>query len=166
MPNSWGKPPYPGRDFKGLAFWVLVIGIVLFLIFPNFFKGIYSGLTEATSGTSNLGDVSLPTDANSGDAGTSAQGTLTLGGDTASGVSSGYWIIFVGNGEFKQLSVNEATYNFILNLIQSDPDKSSPQTVMLVRNGQIAQYEVNQDIYSIINNVATINGRVVQGSQG
>ena len=168
MPGAWGKPPYhkPGQDFKSLAFWVVIVGIGLFLLFPGYFKSIYTNLTETSAQSDDLGDVVLPSSADlAGSGGSTKNGTSIVGSENSE-ISSGYWIIFVGDGGFKQLSVSNETYNFLLNLIQSDSgNKSSSQTVILAANGQVAKYEVSEEVYDIISNIAVINGRTVQGSQ-
>lgn len=168
MPNNWGRPPQNNqwRDIKGLAFWVIIIGLGLFLLFPNFFQDVYANLT-ASKGQSDLGEVTLPSSTDSinnygsSDYYASLYGTLngsTLNGGSSE-VTAGYWIIFVGDGEFKQLSVTYEVYNFLSNLIKNDQKATSGQTIILVSNGQISTNQVSEEIYEIINNIAEINGR-------
>jgi hypothetical protein len=74
-------------------------------------------------------------------------------------VSSGYWIIFVSEGEFKQLAVSTEVYAFLLRLIESDQKATGKSTVILAADGQIRKFTVSEEIYSIINNIALIAGR-------
>ena len=134
MQGAWGRPPRNDlwKDLQALAIWILIIGVVGYIVFPNFFKDIYSKLADPVAQTSTLDDSyslsnsdSLNTNANAID-----QHTL-LGQDALSvsdalytngknEVSTGYWIIFVSEGEFKQLAVSSDNYAFLLRLIESD----------------------------------------------
>ena len=170
MPNTWGRPPQNDglREIKGLVFWVFIIGVGVFLLFPNFFQGIYDNLIESTEET-ELSEVTLSQnsndiyDFNSSDYSSSDYySSLYSNFDTNNNeVTTGYWIIFVGGGAFKQLSVSYETYNFLHSLIQNDKEASSTQSIILVANGQILKYEVSEEIYDIIDNITTINGRMI-----
>ncbi|MEA4901196.1 hypothetical protein [Desulfitobacterium sp.] len=176
MPNSWGHPPHNnmGQDLQALAFWVLIIGLAVFFIFPNVFKDVYSRLTEpttaVTTGTGktqgNLADYGLNLDS-----GNTTQDTSNyLGSGYSSNVitglygnnnevSTGYWVIFVADGGFNQLSITNETYTFLTNLIGRDTKADLKNTVILAANGQIFKFTVSEEVYTIITNMALIDSR-------
>ena len=173
MPSNWGRPPRNEiwQDLQALALWILIIGVVGYVIFPNFFKDIYTRLSDPVTQASTLNDnYSLN---NSVDQNTNANNQLLLGQDFSSvsnalynngknEVSSGYWVIFVAEGEFRQLAVSSDAYAFILRLIQSDQSVQGKSTVILAANGQIQKFIVSEEIYTIINNMALIVGRATK----
>lgn len=177
MPNSWGRPPRNDmwQDMQALAFWVLIIGVVGFFIFPTLFKDVYSRLTDpmttAAADTSTVGNYGLNLDSSSLNQDTS--GLLTQPGYTSSvmtglygnnnEVSTGYWLIFVAEGNFKQLSVTSETYTFLTNLIDKDKNVDSKNTVILAANGQIRKFTVSTEVYTIITNMASIDTRTKTG---
>ena len=172
MPSAWGRPPRNEiwQDLQALALWILIIGVVGYVLFPNFFKDIYSRLSDPVTETTSLNDnytlnntLDLYPDL------TTSQSLLgqdllnvpnspySYGNDE---VSSGYWIIFVSEGEFKQLAVTTETYTFLLRLIESDKKATGKSSVILAANGQIRKLIVSEEIYSIINNIALIEARI------
>jgi len=173
MQSAWGRPPRKDlwKDLQALALWILIIGVVGYVIFPNLFKDIYSKLSvsDPATQTSTLNDNS--TLDNSTNLNTNANDQQTLLGQDSSSVSdalynngknevsSGYWIIFVAEGEFKQLAVSSDAYAFLLRLIESDQSVEGKSTVVLTANGQIRKFTVSEEIYTIINNMALIVGR-------
>jgi len=179
MSNTWGRPPRKEvwQDLQALALWILIIGFVGYIIFPNFFKDIYSRLAEPATQTSTLNtDYQLNDSANtntSSNSNTNSGSTdpqTTLGQDFSnvssalynngkSEVSSGYWVIFVADGEFKQLAVSSEAYAFMLRLIESDQNATGKSTVILASNGQIRKYVVSDEIYAIISNMDLIVAR-------
>ena len=177
MPNSWGRPPRydTWQDLQALAFWVLIIGVAGFLIFPSFFKDVYSRLTEPTTQVAtdagNLDSYGLNLDSSNLTQGTSSLLTppdytsSVLNGlyGNSNEVSTGYWVIFVADGEFKQLSVSSDTYTFLTRLIEKDKNGESKNTVILAANGQIRKFSVSTEIYSIITNMALIDTRTRTG---
>ncbi len=172
MPSAWGRPPRNEiwQDLQALALWILIIGVVGYVLFPNFFKDIYSRLSDPVSKTSTLDDnYTLNNTLDLYPNLTTSQ--TILGQDLSSvpnspynygndEVTSGYWIIFVSEGEFKQLAVTPETYTFLLRLIESDKKATGKSTVILTANGQIRKLIVSEEIYSIINNIALIEARI------
>ena len=171
MQGTWGRPPRNDlwKDLQALALWVLIIGIVGYVIFPSFFKDIYSKLSVTDTASSTLDgnytlDYSTKLDTNAVDPQTVlgqdfSSVTKALYNNGKNEISSGYWIIFVADGEFKQLAVSSEAYAFILPLIESDQSVEGKSTVILVANGQIKNFKVSEEIYAIINNMALIVGR-------
>lgn len=172
MPNSWGRPPRNDmwQDLQTLALWVLIIGVVGLFIFPNFLKDAYSRLTDPTAAvttdTGDLTDYSLNLD--SSNLTQDASSLLNSGSNSSvltglygnnSEVSTGYWVIFVADGEFNQLSVTNETYTFLTNLIGRDTKADLNNAVILAANGQILKFTVSEEVYSIITNMALIDSR-------
>ena len=169
MQGAWGRPPRNDlwKDLQALAIWILIIGVVGYVVFPNFFKDIYTKLADPVAQTSTLDDnYSL----SNSDTLTATDQQSLLGQNTASvtdalytngnnEVSSGYWIIFVSEGEFKQLSVSSENYAFLLRLIETDQSVEGKSAVMLTENGQLKKYNVSAEISAIIENMALVVGR-------
>lgn len=171
MPNLWGRPPRNkmGQDIQALAIWVLIIGVVGYLLFPTFFRDVFSRMSVPVDETSTLADVNLPNTTglvplNSSDLSTqdysNVYNSLYNGKNE---VSSGYWIIFVAENEFKQISVTSESYAFLLRLIESDQKAVLKNSVILTANGQISKYLVSDEIYTIINNMSIISSRTRTG---
>lgn len=171
MPSAWGRPPRNDlwQDLQALALWILIIGVVGYVVFPNFFKDIYSKLSEPAAQTSTLPEDYTLNNSTNLNTNPNDQQTL-LGQDSSSvsnalynngknEVSSGYWVIFVAEGEFKQLAVSSDAYAFLLQLIESDQSVEGKSTVILAANGQIRKFTVSEEIHTIINNMALIVGR-------
>ncbi|TGE32328.1 hypothetical protein [Desulfosporosinus sp. Sb-LF] len=171
MPNSWGRRPRNElwQDLQALALWILIIGVVGFVLFPNFFKNIYSRLSDPVTQTSTVNDQYTLNNSTGTDPSVIDPQTL-LGQDFSNvsnalynngknEVSSGYWVIFVAEGEFKQLAVSSDAYTFLLKLIQSDQNNSGGNSIILTANGQIRKYTVSAEIYDIINKMAVIVDR-------
>ena len=171
MANTWGRPPRNElwQDLQALALWILIIGVVGYVLFPNFFKDIYSHLSDPVTQTTSFNDqytlnnsVNTNTDLTENQAFfgqdfSSVSNALYQNGNNE--VASGYWVIFVADGEFKQLSVSSDSYAFLLRLIESDQKATGKSTIILSANGQIRKYIVSEEIYSIITNMALIMGR-------
>jgi hypothetical protein len=172
MANTWGRPPRNElwQDLQALALWILIIGVVGYVLFPNFFKDIYSHLSDPVTQTTTLNDqytlnnsVNSNTDLSNdpsifGQDFSSVSNALYNNGNYE--VSSGYWVIFVADGEFKQLAVGSDAYAFLLRLIESDQKTTGKSTIILSANGQIRKYIVSEEVYSIITNMAVIVGRI------
>lgn len=170
MPNNWGRPPRSElwQDLQALALWILIIGVVGYILFPNFFKDIYTRLSDPAAQTSSLNDnytLNSTTDQS-----TDTTNPQTIFGQDFSNVtsalyngknevSSGYWVIFVADGEFKQLPVSNEAYAFLLRLIENDQKATGKSTVILASNGQIQKFVVSEEIYTIITNMAVIGAR-------
>jgi len=181
MPNSWGRPPRNDiwQDFQALAFWVLIIGVAGFILFPNFFGDVYTRLTDPTAQmvdtTSGSYDPNLSQGTyntyNTGAYNGNESGILFPSGysnpnsttsslyNLGNEVSTGYWVIFVADGAFKQLSVTSESYTFLLHLIEKDKSGEAKNSVILVSNGQIRKYVVTDEIYTIITSMASIDTR-------
>lgn len=179
MPNSWGRPPRYDiwQDLQALAFWVLLIGVGGYILFPNFFGDVYSRLTDPTAQMVDTNSGSYDPNLLQGsystgtyDPETSISGLFQPGYSNpgsitssmynlSSEVSTGYWVLFVADGNFKQLSVTSESYTFLLRLIEKDKNGEAKNTVILASNGQIRKYIVTDEIYTIITNMATIDTR-------
>lgn len=167
MARGWGRSPRNEfwKDMQALAVWVLIIGVVGFLIFPGFFKDIYARLTDQATETSALNEYSLN---NSSVYDPDLYNQQYLYGQNSSEaaassgideIASGYWIIFVAEEEFKQLEVSSEAYDFLLRLIESDQSAEGQTTVMLTANGHLRKFTVSAEIEAIIQNMAIIVGR-------
>lgn len=168
---TWGRPPRNEiwQDLQALALWILIIGVVGYVLFPNFFKDIYANLSDPVTQTSALNDrytLNKSVDTNSdlidnqnflGQDFSSVSNALYNNGKNE--VSIGYWVIFVADGEFKQMAVSSDAYAYLLRLIESDQNAAGKITVILSSNGQISKYTVSEEIYAIITNMALIVGR-------
>ncbi|MHB8124836.1 MAG: hypothetical protein ACYDEJ_04185 [Desulfitobacteriaceae bacterium] len=170
MPNLWGRSPrnHIGQDVQALAIWVLIIGVVGYLLFPTFFKDVFSRMSVPVAETSNLADVNLPSTTSSellnpSDFSTQDPSVYNSLYNGKNEVSSGYWVIFVAEGEFKQLSLTSESYAFLLRLIEDDQKAVVKNSVILTANGQIRKYLVSDEIYTIINNMATVYNRTHSG---
>ncbi|WP_088186269.1 hypothetical protein [Desulfosporosinus sp. FKA] len=171
MPNTWGRPPRSElwQDLQALALWVLIIGVVGYVLFPNFFKDIYTRLSDPVTQTSTLNDnYTLNSTANkSYSSAANSQNVLgqdfsNLANDLHNGrseITSGYWIIFVADGEFNQLPVSSDAYAFLSRLIESDQKTTGKTSVILASNGQIRKFVISDEIYSIIKNLGIIGAR-------
>ena len=170
MPN-WGRSPRSElwQDLQALALWVLIIGVVGFILFPNFFKNIYASFADPVAQTSTLNDNYTLNNSSNLTTDVTDQQTF-LGQDFSNNVTNalyngknevatGYWVIFVAEGEFKQLSVSSESYTFLLRLIESDQNVAGESSIILVSNGQIRKFTVSEEIYEIISNMALIVGR-------
>lgn len=186
MPNSWGRPPHNEiwQDIQALAFWVLLIGVGAYILFPNFFSDVYSRLTDPaaqlvdnSTGTydpDNSGydpqdsydpySTSTLTDTSPGYLySTDNYGSSTSSLYLSNEVSTGYWVLFVSDGDFKQLSVTTEAYTFLLRLIEKDQTGEGKNTLILTANGQIRKFQVTEEIYGIVNNMAAIDKRAKSG---
>ncbi|AFM00839.1 MULTISPECIES: hypothetical protein [Desulfitobacterium] len=187
MPNSWGRPPRneQWQDIQALAFWVLLIGVGAFILFPNFFSDVYSRLTDpaaqlvdTTTGTYDPGYDGYTTgDSYSTDRYTDTPSNYLYSTGNAYGsygssttslylgneVATGYWVLFVADGDFKQLSVTSEAYTFLLRLIERDQTGEGKNTLILAANGQIRKFTVTNEIYQIVTNMAAIETRAKSG---
>ncbi|AET68895.1 hypothetical protein Desor_3400 [Desulfosporosinus orientis DSM 765] len=171
MPSTWGRPPRNEiwQDLQALALWILIIGVVGYFLFPNFFKDIYLNLADPAAQTSAINDqYTINNSLNSGSNLTDNQDYFgqdfssvsnALYNNNNNEVSIGYWVIFVADGEFKQLSVSSDAYAYLLRLIETDKNSTGKITVIFSANGQISKYVVSEEIYAIITNMALIVSR-------
>jgi len=163
MSNQWGRQPM-GKDSRTLVVGVIIIGIIGYLLLPNFFK---ADPTVASVSLDNVNVNQPPSTYNpsipnsSGNTVQTTPGvnnTLDSGNGTSK-ISTGYWILSVSNGSIQQFSVSAQVYAFLQGLINSDSKGTAEITVFLIDNGQIHQYVVSNEIYSVISNMATIETR-------
>lgn len=165
MSNQWGRQPM-GKDSRTLVFGIIIIGIIGYLILPNFFKAINSSTDPAVPATSlnnvNQSSTYDPNALNSPSSSSqlfpSINNTMNNGSEN-NALTSGYWVLFVSNGTTRQLSVNAQDYAFLQELFQSDNKGTGAFTVFLVDQGQIHQYFVSKEAYSIISDMASIKER-------
>lgn len=157
MPNQRERQSYIPQLLIGIG--IIVIG---FLLFPNFFKDISSQITSNTAQTLNdvnLSSTNYPNTLNSSISSTSLFPNVNNTLNSASGnnaLASGYWVLFVSNGNPQQLSISNQDYAFIQGLIQSDTKGNPSIKIFLIDNGQIHQQIVSNEIYSILSNMAAI----------
>ncbi len=162
MANLWGRSPRNrlGRDMQALVIWILIIGVAGYLIFPTFFNDIFSRMSVPAADTGNLAEVTLPDLNNSGYV--NSQDYVSVAGSLSNGnneVASGFWLLFVADGQFKQFSLTNESYTFLLRLIEDDQKAGGQNILFLTANGQIHKYLVSAEVYTIINNLETINNR-------
>ncbi|OCZ52720.1 hypothetical protein [Dehalobacter sp. TeCB1] len=163
--NAWGRPPQNDiwGDIKVLALWIFIVGIVGYLLFPDFFHNVYDQLTSATANTEEIGEITLPTSSEVKDT-TTGDGTDTTSvynsiytGDSE--ISDGYWALFVGDNEFQQLSLSTESYAYIIRLIDGDRKGEATKILLLSANGNIHKYVVTEEVYNILLNLNMINNR-------
>lgn len=107
MRNSWGRPPRNEiwTDIQAVAIWVVIVGVVGYLLFPSLYQSIYSALTSPIKESADVNEISLPTS-------TVTEPTTPQLPDVYSSVygesefTEGYWVVFVADGEFKQLKMS------------------------------------------------------------
>ncbi|MHB1651174.1 MAG: hypothetical protein ACYCVD_01695 [Desulfitobacteriaceae bacterium] len=174
MPSSWGRPPRHdmGQDAQTLAIWVLIVVVVGYLLFPNFFKDVYSRLSTVPVSETSSTEINLPNSLSQSGTNSSLNSSnspffsnqdfpsvySTLY-NSKSEISSGYWVIYVGDGKFEQFPLTSDTYTFVNRLIESDQKAIPKEKVILAANGQIRQFEVSEEVYTIILNMAAITAR-------
>lgn len=164
MRNAWGRPPKNDiwSDIQALAVWIFIVGIVGYLLFPDFFHNVYNQLTVPVEETGDLGEIILPSsNIEFGDSSSELQlpsvyDSLYTG---ESEISDGYWALFVMDNEFKQLSLSTESYAFILRLIDGDRKAEIKNTLLLAANGKIQKYVVSDEVYLILTNLSKINTR-------
>ncbi|MDA8441554.1 MAG: hypothetical protein M0Z55_04170 [Peptococcaceae bacterium] len=145
------------HDLQALALWIIIIGIIGYLLFPGFFQDVYNRL--------KLVDLSAP-------APVTEQTTLTTqpqvdfpavfqqvyGSGQMPELSKGYWAIFVRDGQFEQLPLSEQAYAFVCSVIEKDSGDGK-QKLILTTNGQVQQVMISEEAYAIICQLAIINDR-------
>ncbi|RNC29330.1 MAG: hypothetical protein AWM53_00683 [Candidatus Dichloromethanomonas elyunquensis] len=165
MPRTeWGRPRKNDlwNDIQALALWIFIVGIVGYLLFPDFFHSVYSRLTLPAEQTQNIGEITLPS-SNINVSGTVSEPSLPnvynslYSGDSE--ISDGYWAIFVMENEFSQLALSTESYAFVIKLIDGDRKAEVKNTVLLAANGKIQKYAVSDEVYAILLNMSKINTR-------
>ena len=161
----WGRPQKNDiwSDIQALAIWIFIVGIVGYLLFPDFFHNVYDQIATPVYGTEEIGEIILPTsdiglDYNSNN-NTQLPNVYNALYSGDSEISDGYWAIFVGENDFKQLSLSTESYAFILRLIDGDRKAEVKNTLLLAANGKIQKYVVSDEIYTILSNISKINTR-------
>lgn len=162
MRNSWGRPPHNEMwsDIQAIAIWVVIVGVVGYLLFPSFFQNVYSALTNPLAQSTEINEISLPTTTNTGS--TTSQTTEGLP-DVYSSIygesefTDGYWVVFVADGELKQMQLSLETYNFIMKIIANDKQTEKNNTIIIAENGKVHKYIVSNEVFGIISNINTIN---------
>jgi len=166
MPNSWGRPPRYDvwHDLQFLALWVFVIGVVGYLLFPGFFDNVYDRLTDQTVADTQIPDYTIPATSENGDIYPTLP-PLDLPNiynpyyQNNNEISTGYWAMFVTEGELKQMPLSTEGYSFLIKLVENDQKANEAQTLILTENGQIRKFEVSTEIYEIVRNLSLISAR-------
>ncbi len=157
--SPWGRPRNNEliQDLQALALWLLIIVVVCYLLFPNFFQDILDRLKlpEETPAASQP----LTTDSQNqflSDFPLVYQ--EVYGGGRVPELSKGYWAIFVREGQFEQLQLSEEAYRFLIGLIEKDRTNGS-QKLILAASGQVRQVLVSEEVYNVVGQLAVIGGR-------
>jgi len=161
MANTWGRPPKNDiwNDLRALALWVFIVGIVGYLLFPDFFHNVYEHLTmPATTENESLGEITLPEN-DIDDYYYQLPSTYKAIYSGDSEISDGYWALFVVDNELKQMPLSPDSYTFILTVIDADTNAQIKNTLLLAANGSIRKYTVSDEIYDIISNLYKIKFR-------
>lgn len=164
MRNAWGRPPKNDlwNDMQALAIWIFIVGVVGYLLFPDFFHNVYDRLTIPATEDYELGEIVLPTSTidQNNPAGTGSLPDIysaLSAGDSE--ISTGYWALFVADNEFKQLALGTESYAFVLRLIDGDRKADLKNTMLLANNGKLNKYMVSDEVYAILQNLSQINTR-------
>jgi len=156
--SPWGNPRKSGlrKDLQALAFWLVLIGIIGYLLFPSFFSDLVSRLRlpGETAQTQTAVDT------------TQAQNGSNIplvfqevyGAELTAELSKGFWAIFVRDGQFEQLALSEEAYRFLLGIIDKDRTNGK-QRVILSANGQVRQVLVSDEVYDIITQLDVVSKR-------
>lgn len=161
MRNTWGRPPKNElwSDLQALAIWVFIIGIVGYLLFPSFFHNVYTALTDPFEDYDEIGEITLPASAFEGEPSEEPPDLdISLYSDDSE-ISQGFWAIFVGDNQFKQLPLTTESYAFLLKIIDGDKKAESKNTLLLAANGKIHKHEVSDEVYDILLSLSKINSR-------
>lgn len=164
MRSAWGRPPKNDiwSDIQALLLWIFIVGIVGYLLFPDFFHNVYDHLAVNEDRMEEIGEITLPSSSiNFTDPSNQYQlpnvyNTIYSG---ESEISDGYWAIFVMDNQFKQLSLSTESYAFILRLIDGDRKADIKSTILLSASGKIQKYQVSDEIYKILTNLSQIDLR-------
>ena len=171
MSNQWGSIPRIKKHLSigKLVSVIVLFGILMYLFFPRFINKMDS-LINPTYAATNSNDYSLPNTNNSSALKSptysiqNSPSTYNTFSDKKSEVTTGYWLLFVVNGQMSQLSSDVETTTFIQQLIESDRKSTGNNTLFLVENGRFRQYMVSNEIYSVVSNLSVIDTRVSKGS--
>lgn len=167
MNNGWGRQNSKDvwSDIQALAIWIFIVGVVGYLLFPDFFHNVYAQLTLPVeeNGVEGDGEIVLPTsnlelgfDSGLNSALPNVYQSLYSG---ASEISDGYWALFVHENAFNQLALSNESYTFLLRLIDGDRKAEVKQTLLLAANGKVGKYQISQEVYDIVIRLSQINHR-------
>lgn len=149
------------KDLQALAFWVVLIGVIGYLLFPGFFQDLVARLKwpgdSASQAVQPAVDTGLPGQTSLGSDFPLVFREVYGEGQTAE-LSKGYWAIFVHDGQFEQMALTEDAYRFLLGIIEKDRTNGK-QKVILSANGQVRQVLVSDEVYDIMSQLAIIGGR-------
>ncbi|MDR3289364.1 MAG: hypothetical protein LBT22_08050, partial [Peptococcaceae bacterium] len=116
-----------GKDLQSLAVWVVIIGVIGYLLFPSFFKELYFSRTEAVTSTGGTNEVRLPGDYQSVSSNELPSEVYSEAGNNFkplygqdNAMATGYWAIMTVSGNLRELSLSGEDYAFILKMIQND----------------------------------------------
>lgn len=155
--SPWGRPQNGFiQDLQALAFWIVVIGLLGYLLFPNFFSDLVSRLKLSEETTTQTTQTDTTTQTPTLDFPTVFQ--EVYGSDKVAELSQGYWAIFIKEGQFEQLALSEEAYRFLVGVIEKDRAGGN-QKVILAANGQVRQILVSEEVYSVVSQLAVIGGR-------
>lgn len=161
MGNAWGRPPKNDiwNDLRALALWVFIVGIVGYLLFPDFFHNVYEHLAmPVATETEDLGEIILPENTtDTYDFQLPSTYNALYSGDSE--ISDGYWALFVVDNELKQMALSPESYTFILIVIDADTKAQIKNTLLLAANGSIKKYIVSDEVYGIISHLYKIKYR-------
>lgn len=172
MSNQWGRLPHGlmRQNIGALILGFVIFSIIGYLLLPKFSRNIYSFINPTVTATS-LNNVNSPSTYNPSALNSSAysiqNSPTTYNMNSENGrndVTTGYWILFVSNGKFTQLSINIDVTTFVQRLIESDRKGTAINKIFLIDNGRIRQYMVSNEIYSIISNMSTVDSRALNAS--
>ncbi len=156
--SSWGRPRGNAliQDLQALAFWLALIGVIGYLLFPSFFQDLFGRLTMP---------LDTPTQANQSiDQRVQASPDFPLvfqevyGSGQLPELTKGYWAIFVRDGQFEQMELTQEAYSFLLGLIEKDRNNGK-QKVILSANGQVRQVLVSDEVYDIMSQLSVVGSR-------
>ncbi|KTE92464.1 hypothetical protein AT727_19110 [Desulfitobacterium hafniense] len=175
MSNQWGRTQRNRPSIvKGIAFF-LSVSILAYLSFPGLKNMIYP-LLKPTYAATNSSNYTLPKTNNSLTQSSPPDSILTypiqdslstynLANETKNNeVTTGFWLLFVANGQISQLSVDAETIAFIQLLINKDLRSSGKNNLVLVENGRFRQYMISDEINSVVASLSVIDIRASKGS--
>ncbi len=158
--SSWGRPRGNEmiQDLQALAFWLVLIGVIGYLLFPSFFQDLFGRLkmpldtpTQATQTTDLLSQGLVSPDF-------PLVFQEVYGSGQLAELSKGYWAIFVREGQFEQMELTEEAYSFLLGLIEKDRNNGR-QKVILSANGQVRQVLLSDEVYDIMSQLSVVGSR-------
>lgn len=175
MSNHWGRPPRTkqGQSFLGSISVILLIGLLVYFLAPQIKTKIVS-LIKPSYAATNPYNADLPRTSNSSvpnmdstftNSNSNSSSTYNLSGNIQSNeVTTGYWLLFIANGQMSQLSVDAETTAFIRQLIEKDRNSQGKNTLVLFENSRSRQYMVSDEVNSVVTSLSVIDTRVSSSS--